>query len=109
MAQHYAKLAGRGIESEILMADQRYAAEDDRQKKHLPGYGAERLRSGPSDTLTEPVVGSLLAAIFRAPQGDDLQRWSDPRLFLLNGKPFSCTAVLVVVAVHRELPETRFV
>jgi hypothetical protein len=36
MAQQYAKLAGRGIECEILMAGQRHAAEDDRQKKTSP-------------------------------------------------------------------------
>jgi hypothetical protein len=79
------------------------------RKKHLRKGTAEGLRSGPGNTLTKPIMSSLLAAIFCAPQGDDLQRWSDPRLFILNGKPFSFTAILVVVAVHRELPGTRFI
>ena len=46
-------------------------------------------------------------AAFRALEGNNLQRWSDPRLLRLAVAPVSCAVILSGVAVHRELPGTR--
>ena len=51
-----------------------------------------------------PVVIPRLA-VFSTLEGDNLQRWSDPRLSCLAVEAVSCAVIFYSVAVHRELPE----
>jgi hypothetical protein len=49
----------------------------------------------------------MTGAAFSALKGNNLQRWSDPRLSRLAVEPVSCAVIFYSVAVHRELPGTR--
>ena len=46
-------------------------------------------------------------ALLSALKGNNLQRWSDPRLSCLAVEAVSCAVIFYGVAVHRELPGTR--
>jgi hypothetical protein len=77
------------------------------RKYNSPGAVRYPLRFTTARVPARPIGSFMTMATFRALEGDNLQRWRDPRLSRLAVEPVSCAVFFYSVAVHRELPGTR--